>query len=716
MKLKKIIEKLFSKKQVLSTSIASLRDCIVLPTRQDIENNQEYITQLEAFKLEYSQILSRKKSITSCDLEAEPYLDNINMYITLLMNLIGEEDKSLPFDNASYYHNGTRKIEYTCKIGKLKFYLLNIKKIETTIILRLIALQELLVEKYLLFPTKKNAIKEEINNLSGSLCIIQNQKYAIKIEIENYLKEYESLNKEEFVNQEIDDALIKEKYQERLAMINLLSPDKLDQINQKTQTIADLVIMEEILENHIYKHQEETQKLKEELGKLSVLIKDEQELMKIESRIPELEIRIKAFAILGRNLISDEDIKTFYKIKFAVITRNIMQEKEITIAKTASHMELECYQEIIFGKIEDILTNKNEHIKSSFPKNQTVVIKAIVEVLKDGQNEYSFWNILNNKKLLCLILAFDKPNGLEEYFSSIKDFKWYYPNINFYDSVFFFNEHLPLATIFSMIYYNKQTDKNPLYEIYRQQKDQNGSYKFTIPEGVLYVDIQYCLDASDRNLIKTIRSNAQNSSIKTPKSLSEINGSLFKDITCESIELNEGLTKISSDAFININANSLSIPSTLSTIDYRAFYIQYINKIYIKDFSKMQLTPDSIKNLIHSLYSVVRAGEPCYQSKEYDSCMMSCDFILKPKCSSIIIEEDNQEIISIQASEITFKSFRTWTEPLHRGRIKREYSYGPFLSETEIEKAYELIINLIKEKLKAIDDSKKLEKISNIKK
>lgn len=749
MKLLKIFERLFYKKNLsTTTAIANLLDCITLPTRSELENNPEKLIQLEEYKTNYSQILSSKRIILSTNLETVDYRDKVNMYIELLLNLLDEnEDISLSFENASYYNDGTKKLSFMTKMFKLKAYYYNIEKLELETTLRLVALKEILHDKFFLSPQKKRAIKEQMNSLASSLLVFMNQRQAIHSEIEAYLKEYSLLNKEEFIESNFETALIEQKCQELRTILSSLldetnTPTNNTQMRQSSfqeNSILSISLMEEAIEEYIYNHKQDAVQLRKQLRNLSKFIKDDQELDKIFPCIPKLEMKLKAFSIFGRNLITEEDLRNFYQIKFACLIINIFDEKELTIAKNASHIELECYQEIISKKIEDLLTNNNPNLKRIFQRDQLLAIEDISAILKNGSLEYNFWDILNNKKLLGLIVAFDQPEGLFKYFAKIKELKKDYNNVDFHESIFTFDEVLPLDTIFSMIYYNEAPETSPLYNLYQQMREQSSSYDLTLPEGLLYVnmsEIEFLKD-SDRKLVRKIRESTKNRCLKTPSSLLEINGPLFQEIDCEEIILNEGLQKISMKAFIGANAKSLYIPSTITEATSAAFSFERVCEIHFIDFSKMSLTSDSLRSIISSIYKAIRTDKISYKIlpqekmlekyyhesmpphvyrdliKNYHLYNLSSNFLLEPKFARIILEENSQEILSLKADEITLKSFREWQRLGRASRtpfnlLNRRYIYGLYDSETD--KVYEHISNLIKKRLKTLDEPKKLEK------
>lgn len=243
--------------------------------------------------------------------------------------------------------------------------------------------------------------------------------------------------------------------------------------------------MEEALSKHIYKYKkEEVEKLMEEISslqeKVEVGITD-----KFTSQIGILEIKLKALMLYGHNLIEKEDLCHLYSLKFLAITDNILIKEEQHLTEKCNFVELECYGEMIINKISKILHGDAIYLKESFSTDYSTVAKVITEVLKNKDNEFSFVDILNDKKTLRLLLAVEQKNGIENYFKMCIEPMEKYNTVNFHERILDFEEILPLETIYSMVYYNEEKDFDSLYEIYKiLKKKQERSKHFKFPEGL----------------------------------------------------------------------------------------------------------------------------------------------------------------------------------------------------------------------------------------
>lgn len=763
MKLPKIIEKLFHRQKAFqSTEIANQNDFLRLPTREELKEDSSKIEMLDSYKSIYSKILSSKRLITSVDLELENYYEDIKMYIELLFNLISDDQIETDFSKVNYYNDGTKKIEYMSKMSKLKSYLYNIENIRIQTTLRIVALKEILEERFFLSPLKKNSIKEEINNLECSLSIIENQRYAIAIEVNRYLTEYGMLGEEEFVTSEVDQMIIEEKCQELRSTLALFCPDTLRKLEVRKNNIVNLTLMEKTLEEYIYKHKNEAQELSKELASLHQFIKEDLELRDMTPRIPELELKLKAFSIYGRNLISEEDISNFYSLKFAALTRNMMKDQSFNLVEKANHFEVECYMDIISSKISNILTGKNDFFNRCFSADASNEVKNFSDYLKSGSDSFDFWNILNNRELLGLVVAFDKPNGLEEYFANIYASKTEFPQVDFHEntythsrkirvrteeppfwqtqientekSFFEFADKLSLETIFKMERLNEEDLDNPLYRLFKSmlEKKEKETASFKLPEGL----IRICIPKSDlldkdALIIGKIKKLAEDKEFVTPSTLIEINGPLLKGVFLTDITLNEGLQTLSNDTFNNINAEELYIPISLVDVDQSVFTSSCIYEIYIEEDSK--LTKDSMVNIIVNFFTATKKGKPEYhyvsdyvREKQrayhegrystfldldlFDHDAVYQDFDLKlENCSRIFFQENGVPIIFFDENDLTLTSTREISD--------RRYSYGRTVEEKEsityeeARKIYHHLQELIKTRIKTDDEKKEKKKI-----
>lgn len=219
MKIKEFIKKLLGYKTEYTSAISSLNDCIPILSREIFDGDKEKLKYLEDIKKEYSDILSKKRTVLSTDLNISNLYEQMNMYIEMLQDLLASEEVDNSFEKAFYYNDGTKKINSMIKMSKLKLYYYHIEQLAIEANVRRMALKEIFDEKLFLSSKKKNSIKEEMNHLVGSLLIYTNQIQTIKLQINSYLMNYETLEKEEFVEEKIEIGLLEKKQEELEYMI-----------------------------------------------------------------------------------------------------------------------------------------------------------------------------------------------------------------------------------------------------------------------------------------------------------------------------------------------------------------------------------------------------------------------------------------------------------------------------------------------------------------
>ena len=658
---KSIFKKIFFySKKANETKIANLNDFIYIPTRQVLKDKPSDLILLDSYKKEYNQILASKRIIISKELELEKLRNNSEMYTELLLNLINGEDLTISFDNVSYYSAATKRINCMSKMLKLKSYLHELEELYIKTELRIIALQEILNEKIFLSTLKKNCIKEELNNLISTILTIKNRTVAIKLESERYLDNYSELNNAEFAFDEDTQAVIDKKCNELKAMILLLMPKKDNNFKKIENNIVNLVFMEKSLEEYIYNHKADANNLKEIIKDNILAIEKKLEIHDSVSCLKDLELKLKAFSLYGHNLITENDIKDFYTIKFASLTNNIITILNFDFTKDTCHFEIECYTGIISKKISDILTGKNRYWNELFSNNSKVT-KKFISFLKSGHDNLDYWNILTSPDLIGLVVAFDKENGLREYFKNIYKPKNDFPQINFHENVyqhikqipsddnniyyfrtkiktnddentpyirtkiktsekkfFEFSDILPLETIFRMAYYNGEDIQDSLYILFKTMFSQIESKEstFRLPEGLININIpENDMSEEDMKIIELFNNLTTNKNFETPPSIVEINGPLLKDVSLNNVFLNEGLKKVTQETFSGLIAKSMHIPKTLIEVGDSVFSKAKIYELSFNDLIDLDLNKSNeniFSNIIQHFFFATEIGDRKY--------------------------------------------------------------------------------------------------------
>ena len=97
-------------------------------------------------------------------------------------------------------------------------------------------------------------------------------------------------------------------------------------------------------------------------------------------------------------------------------------------------------------------------------KSLTDIIGYISKTLKDGENEFSPYKILQDKKLLSLLLAFDEEDGLADFFEkNYVSLDKYSKIVNFYNEYFSW-WNVPLSTIYRLMRLNIVVGKKVPYK------------------------------------------------------------------------------------------------------------------------------------------------------------------------------------------------------------------------------------------------------------
>lgn len=597
MGLKKYLSRLFRKKRknVTGSALACIRSIVEMPKREDYINDVEAQTLIDSYKKEYLKTLKVSRTIVSIDLMPKELQEFKNIYTDLLARLCTEDNSDVSFEKIDA--NSSELLNIMIIKLKLDLYINEVRAMENVAKLRIVALTEILNSTYF-SRNKESAINNEIDNLCFSIATFETQVVAMEKEKERFLKDLNNLDLEEFKSAEEEQILISKYLAELKLLASSVIPEKLKELEKlNLSPILFVAKLEQLLEIYVYTHENTIDSLKEEVDTIAFDISGcvlggtiEDFWNKVEEleskrddinskylkRIKGIELLFKLFSKYSRNKIFKSDLKKLYEVKFKLLTYYIFDEK-FNILDNITFTELECYQDIVFRKIEQILKGNNKYVNDlSIKSDLKTVINHIKSVLKIDNKEFSMYDILKNRRVLSFLLAFDTYNGLEEFFSKERAFKIEYSNLNFYDrDIFEWEEILPLDTIYRITRSNIKTEPNSeelkrdslrdsLYYLHPLQKEFNKTDYYTLPEGLKKINIiTFGGEASPLDLVNYIRSLAKNKKVKMPSTLKEFHGKLFEDTSIISLELNEGLQRIDSYALSAKNLQGLSIPSTI---------------------------------------------------------------------------------------------------------------------------------------------------------
>ena len=170
------LKNVFKNSKLYVSALSCPESNIKLPTRQDFQND----ALVDFYKAEYQTALSNIKHSNALVLEADELNYNITMIIELLENTyLADFDKNLSVSE--------RKINYLINCAKLKLYLNDIIMYQNEVTARLIALNEVKKEKFILSRLKKEAINNVLNRLYISLNILITNQISIINQVRSYL-------------------------------------------------------------------------------------------------------------------------------------------------------------------------------------------------------------------------------------------------------------------------------------------------------------------------------------------------------------------------------------------------------------------------------------------------------------------------------------------------------------------------------------------------
>lgn len=379
-------------------------------------------------------------------------------------------------------------------------------------------------------------------------------------------------------------------------MASVVLPDEefyKDEMPDEESEIRELAKIQAKLEIYAYTHKKDIDKIRsriEELLKQEVRVKDKEKML---DELDEIKTKYKVF---GR-YIEDNDWENLYRVKFNVLMSDINESLDSPLRHgQVEAKEFEYYKKIIEDKISEILMAQNPELEKTFgSKNLPQAIKLIQSILKNGKKTFDFEQILKDKNLLRLILAFDRPNGIEKMTLNKDEAK-----IDFYE-YFEWAKTIPVKSLHQLtepeysFYVNGiNVEENMYVELYKihddyvralqqekETKDEGEPKTHTVPEGIVRIGkIGIDTVKSDRqreHILKIHRFRQENyDKIIFPSTLKYIGKGFIDNTYITEIEFNEGLEEIGKGAFqfcSNLGRyKNITFPTTLKKIDAFAFY------------------------------------------------------------------------------------------------------------------------------------------------
>ena len=399
----------------------------LLPKR-DVLNDKQ-ISILTKIKEHYLNLL-KSKILSSHDIEIDDINKKRDMYTNLLLNNMMEDSKN-------------NKI----KSVKLKIYESELIKLRETLLIKLIALTEIL-EQNKIKKRIKDIIINEINIMQISLTTIDVEIVSIHNEIEKYLS-----TNEESIN-----------LNSKLLELRTLS-DEIVKPTSFNSIVGYIAYIEIKLELYCYQNKSEVTALKEELETLRNSDINDANIDALLEKIKYLEKKYNIYYQFSseKNSITKEDMYKLYETKFYICAHN----HSFTFEFNA--LEKEVYLDIISQKINDLLKGQSLYLVNLIETGQkTNIAKLIthIAVVLKTDNEFNFESILYNARKLSLLLSLDYINGVNDFFeNTIIDIN----NDDLFDNSRISNECFKSIKDFSLsdMEYLFYSDKLPLISVIR---------------------------------------------------------------------------------------------------------------------------------------------------------------------------------------------------------------------------------------------------------
>ena len=567
------IKKKFFKEE--NFTIVNISDTIKIPTRDFFKDDISKLNLIDNYKVKYLKVLSKKKLVTTLDLDSNNLKKDMVMVIDLLLhNIFLESDIS-----------SLAREELLIQKLKLKSYYDEINSMYINTVTRLIALKELYAKR--LVPRRNRmCLVEEINQLSNSLVIFLSQQSSIIKELKAYLALLD------ISNNDIDIPLLDYRYNKLLFISsNIINNKDLDKLSNIESKIA---YIETIFEKYTYQNKDEISRLRVELEKLFNIPKDRKNKNKLLEQVINLEKKFLMYYEYGINLVTEEDINKIYQIKFDILVCDIDYLRKSPIDK--NDYGFEYYKKIIFKKLETIILGKNYNLNHSFTfgGGEYIFKKYYKDV---NSNEYDLNSALLEKYKLNLLVCFDRENGFNEMLSNNvlltmmkEEDRTYFEKLLEIPGIIW-EDKAPITSILSLI---DEECNHPLYWMFKQKEaDLNFKMNYLLPEGIKSIDGNLLPE----KLKNKIKKESRSMKIVFPCSLEKINGEIFDyeiddfpinvDIFQKykgNVILNDGLQEIGEYVFKGLRDTSITIPSSVSKIDYRAFIDTNLKTIVFDDY------------------------------------------------------------------------------------------------------------------------------------
>ena len=565
------------KTKFITKELISLSSLAQVPSLDYFKDNSQILALINLKKKKYLETLIKEKVLTSNELKSDELHNKLKMIYSLIeQNTLGDElFEKVIFDEED-------KVKALVKIRKFAIYNEKINDLEEEIVSRIIALKEIL-KKTFLNKQKRISIINEINNLTNIFVILMNQKETLRLCLNNYGLKCFDITKEKDLEKE--DKLISKRKEE----LNAYQMQVFGKIIYQLNDLKDMAKVEVALEDYVYNSNENAKKLKEELNNINSL-----------EEIEKLEKKYYLYYEFGKNLVTINELKELYTIKFKILTNGLVGTiQPFILYRNIEKQELEVYKEIISQKINALLKGNNEYLKEIFKKDYPKALLEITKQLK-SRNEYNPESILRNRYQLNLLLATEVDNGISLFFTNYKIYAIDYEELQIYRSVFDWEKEIPLETIFRLEKINKIKNRPLLYDLYVKN---NPVFKenYYLFNGVKGIKSRETYGWTTEYLLKAIKKEATGKNVIMPNSLKKYEFNLFKDTIIKGIIFPEGFAELNNEVLANNKLTYVSLPSTFTTI--KGIVYGYIDTIVFTNFRKSNIlwNENSLNNFFKGL-------------------------------------------------------------------------------------------------------------------
>lgn len=570
MNIKELFNKLF-KGSGKSYWLALPTDLVAVPMRDQLSDDK--IKGLEEYKDKYLEVLGKKKYFTSHDIASANFNNEMLMNFELFGRLVANRDTTYNLDTMAEYEKRELWIKQRVTPLKIKLYLEKMEAMFNETHLKIVALKEIYSEcGKKLSKDKKNAILNEIYNLTSSYIIFKNNINAALTEVESYKTEMHDI---EVFDISLEDYILGEEDIYITKYASSLIPNKVLELAQnKSLTILErLAYIERELEIYAY-NQLKIDDLNQELDEIDKIEKVPANGQMLLDRINELEIKYLVLNYYGGHELN---LKPLYEVKFDILTIDIVRQEESPFKGISAGMELKHYKDIVLDRLETNITGVDSLLSQRLDDDHKYLIKHFMGLIKLGDH-YNSFTILNDTFMLALILSTTSDEKMINFFHNYQiDFKnsrtiyrftRELPNIGIE-----IENKVPLSTVCwinNIDILNRKThngiilaDTNNIVQIYNYfasiEKEHSRIYK--IPDGITEIQWPHKYNSM---IIDEVFKDINCRTLITPNSLKKIciPRSICK-LDAHKAILTEGLESIPEIGLISYGTHSITIPSTL---------------------------------------------------------------------------------------------------------------------------------------------------------